>query len=145
MAEDARYLAFGPPGLDMQITVLSANPDDPLAIMLPVDRHLPARLKVAERLWRCLDKGECEPPGILTVQRRARLVETLRALDARMAGATIREIAAALFGSDRIPTGREWKAHDLRSRTKRLVDSGFALMRGGYRDLLRPPKADRDD
>lgn len=125
--------------------MFSADPDDPLGIILPIDRDLPARLDVAERLWRCLVKGECEPPGALTAQRRARLVDALRALDARMAGATIREIATELFGSDRVPVGREWKAHDLRSRTKRLVDSGFALMRGGYRDLLRPPKARRDD
>jgi hypothetical protein len=29
------------------------------------------------------------------------------------------------------------KLHDLRNRTIRLVQAGFALMRGGYRDLLR--------
>ena len=41
-----------------------------------------------------------------------------------------------LFGADRIPE-RAWKTHDLRNRTIRLVQSGLALMRGGYRDLLR--------
>jgi hypothetical protein len=141
--QSVHYLAFGPPGLDMQITAISANPTDPIAIILPIDHHLRARIAVAERLWRCIGKGDCEPPGILTSQRRARLVETLRALDGRMAGASIREIASELYGADRVPAGREWKSHDLRSRTKRLVGNGFALMRGGYRDLLRPPKADR--
>jgi hypothetical protein len=45
-------------------------------------------------------------------------------------------IAAVLFGAKRIPD-RTWKTHDLRNRTIRLVQSGLALMRGGYRDLLR--------
>ena len=45
-------------------------------------------------------------------------------------------IADVLFGAKRIPE-RAWKTHDLRNRTIRLVQAGFALMRGGYRDLLR--------
>jgi len=43
-----------------------------------------------------------------------------------------------LHGADRVPT-RGWKTHDLRNRTIRLVESGQALMRGGYFDLLRYP------
>jgi len=35
--------------------------------------------------------------------------------------------------------GRSWRAHDLRSRVIRLVQNGLAMMRGGYRALLRPP------
>jgi hypothetical protein len=60
----------------------------------------------------------------------------LRALDARAEGNTYRTIAEVLFGAKRIPE-RAWKTHDLRNRTIRLVQSGFALMRGGYRELLR--------
>lgn len=61
----------------------------------------------------------------------------LRALDGRLAGATYREIAQVLFSPKRIPE-RAWKTHDLRNQTIRLVQNGFALMRGGYRALLRP-------
>ncbi|HAR25926.1 MAG TPA: hypothetical protein DCS46_16425, partial [Bradyrhizobium sp.] len=61
----------------------------------------------------------------------------LRALDARTDGSTYREIAEVLFGAGRI-SERDWKTHDLRNRTIRLVQSGLALMRGGYRALLRP-------
>jgi len=35
---------------------------------------------------------------------------------------------------------RAWKTHDLRNRTIRLVQTGLALMRGGYRELLRPSR-----
>jgi hypothetical protein len=47
-----------------------------------------------------------------------------------------RAIAEGLFGAKHIPE-RAWKTHDLRNRTIRLVQSGFALMRGGFRELLR--------
>ena len=60
----------------------------------------------------------------------------LRALDARIDGATYRMIAEGLFGAKRIPE-RAWKTDDLRNRTIRLVKTGVALMHGGYRELLR--------
>jgi hypothetical protein len=47
-----------------------------------------------------------------------------------------RAIAESLFGAKHIPE-RAWKAHDLRNRTIRLVQSGFAMMRGGCRELRR--------
>jgi hypothetical protein len=72
----------------------------------------------------------------LSPQGRARLVLTLRALDARQQGNSYRTIAVVLFGLRQI-SERAWKTHDLRSRTIRLVQSGFALIRGGYLDLLR--------
>jgi hypothetical protein len=91
----------------------------------------------ARRLWRALNGKAPGPPfHILSSQRRQRLALALRALDARMDGNTYRAIADVLFGATRIPE-RAWKTHDLRNRTIRLVQSGFALMRGGYRDLLR--------
>jgi hypothetical protein len=61
----------------------------------------------------------------------------LRALDAWLAGNGYREIAIGLFGKERV-VGRSWKDNDLRSLIIRLVKSGIALMRGGYRALLRP-------
>ena len=60
----------------------------------------------------------------------------MRALDGWLAGHNYREIAEGLFGMERI-RGRSWKDHDLRSLTIRLVKNGIALMRGGYRALLR--------
>jgi hypothetical protein len=47
-----------------------------------------------------------------------------------------REIAEGLFGKERVGR-RPWKDSDLRSHIIRLVKSGMALMRGGYRALLR--------
>jgi hypothetical protein len=62
----------------------------------------------------------------------------MRALDAWLAGHSYREIAEGLYGKERVRS-RSWKNHDLRSHIIRLVKNGIALMRGGYRALLRPP------
>jgi hypothetical protein len=104
---------------------------------LPLDDDFDVRAHAARRLWRALNDRPPGPPSHqLSAQRRQRLALALRALDARMDGGTYREIAEVLFGSRRIPE-RSWKTHDLRNRTIRLVQSGFELMRGGYRALLR--------
>jgi hypothetical protein len=107
------------------------------AAKLPFDADIEIRAHAARRLWRALN-GLAAGPAFheLSPQRRQRLALALRALDAKAEGCTYRAIAAVLFGAKRIPE-RVWKTHDLRNRTIRLVQSGLALMRGGYRQLLR--------
>lgn len=70
-------------------------------------------------------------------------LHTLQALDATLAGASLREAAEGLFGAD---AAADWHADGgLRSRMRRLVRRGRALMRGGYRRLaqLAPPEKGR--
>ncbi|WP_247453232.1 DUF2285 domain-containing protein [Bradyrhizobium sp. 174] len=107
---------------------------------LPFDDDLEARAYAARRLWRAMN-GRAPGPAFhqLSKQRRERLGAAIRALDAHTAGGSYRIVAEALFGKRRIPD-RAWKTHDLRNRTIRLVQSGVALMRGGYRKLLRPER-----
>jgi hypothetical protein len=109
----------------------------PYTAVLPLDTDFEVRAHAARRLWRAIN-GRAPGPAFheLSSQRRERLILAVRALDGRMDGGTYRGIAEALFGKKRIPE-RAWKTHDLRNRTIRLVQSGFALMRGGYRELLR--------
>jgi hypothetical protein len=108
------------------------------AVELQLDRDFEFRAHAARRLWRTLNDRPPGPPlHVFSPQRRRRLALALRALDARMDGSTYREVAEVLFGAKQIPE-RAWKTHDLRNRTIRLVQTGFALMRGGYRALLRP-------
>jgi hypothetical protein len=109
----------------------------PYAAELPFDDDFEIRAHAARRLWRALNARPAGPAfHELSPQRRQRLALALRALDARVEGNSYRAIAEGLFGANRIPE-RAWKTHDLRNRTIRLVQSGFALMRGGYRALLR--------
>ena len=63
-------------------------------------------------------------------------LHTLQALDATLAGASLREVAEGLFGAEAVVAG--WHADGgLRSRVRRLVRRGLALMRGGYRRLAQ--------
>lgn len=107
------------------------------AAVLPLDSDFEVRAHAARRLSRAIN-GRVPGPAFheLSAQRRGRLVLAIRALDGRMEDSTYRAIAEVLFSKKRVPE-RAWKTHDLRNRTIRLVQSGFALMRGGYRELLR--------
>ena len=68
-------------------------------------------------------------------------LHTLQALDATLAGATLREVAEGLFGVDAVT---DWHSDGgLRSRVRRLVQRGDALMRGGYRRLAQLPPLEK--
>lgn len=112
------------------------------AAELPFDGNFDARAYAARQLWRAMN-GRAPGPAFhkLSKQRRERLSAAIRALDARSAGGSYRIVAEALFGKKSIPD-RAWKTHDLRNRTVRLVKGGLALVRGGYRKLLRPGRRD---
>lgn len=63
-------------------------------------------------------------------------LHTLQALDATLAGASLREVAEGLFGVDAVVAG--WYTDGgLRSKVRRLVRRGKALMDGGYRRLAQ--------
>ncbi|KRE89471.1 hypothetical protein ASG87_03825 [Frateuria sp. Soil773] len=69
---------------------------------------------------------------------RGALLEThtLQALDAALAGATLREVAEVLYGPVRVAA--DWHADSaLRAHVRRLAQRGAVLMRGGYRRLLQ--------
>ena len=60
-------------------------------------------------------------------------LHTLQTLDATLAGASLHQIAEGLFGVD---AAAGWYSDGgLRSKVRRLVRRGDALMRGGYRRL----------
>lgn len=69
-------------------------------------------------------------------RRVARWVEALRVHDALQAGASQREIAAALFGDARVAL--EWRgaSDSLRLRVQRLVRDARRMARGGFKSLL---------
>jgi hypothetical protein len=96
-----------------------------------------SRFHATRRFWRALNRRPAGPAfNELSPQRRQRLALAVRALDGRIEGNSYRALAEGLFGAKHIPE-RAWKTHDLRNRTIRLMQSGSALMPGGYRELLR--------
>lgn len=68
-------------------------------------------------------------------------LHSLQALDATLAGASLREVAEGLFGVD---AAANWYSDGgLRSKVRRLVHRGDALMRGGYRRLAQLPPLEK--
>ena len=68
-------------------------------------------------------------------------LHSLQALDATLAGASLREVAEGLFGVD---AAADWYSDGgLRSKVRRLVHRSDALMRGGYRRLAQLPPLEK--
>jgi len=135
---DGRHVIIHSEEGDLRLC-LAAPPGERLAVVMPLDDDLPIRAAAALRLWarmvgQAADGGE--PEAALTRQRLARLALMVRALDGHLAEASYREIAEVLFGAGRLER-EPWKTSSLRDRTIRLVKGGMALMRDGYRKLLR--------
>jgi hypothetical protein len=85
-----------------------------------LSRHRLARSSFAQR----------QPTHSARLHMRA-----LQALDGVLAGASQREIAAVLFGSE-VVTERWHSDGELRARVRYLIRRASALMNGGYRRLL---------
>ncbi len=108
----------------------------PLAALVPLDDIGLDRIEALSRLWRVVHDRPPIPDTRLTAQRRRRLRQMLQAIDGYLSGATYREIAAALYGAERVAS-EPWKTSSLRDSTISLVRDGRDLIDGGYRNLLR--------
>jgi hypothetical protein len=74
-------------------------------------------------------------------RRVTRWLTVLRVHDALSAGASQREIAAVLFGEERVAVDWRGRSDSLRSQVRRLVREARAIAAGGYRQLLRVRRA----
>ncbi|MER8705144.1 DUF2285 domain-containing protein [Mesorhizobium sp. M1088] len=143
---DPRNAQFGPEGLSIvhgegaaaiRLLLLGdAQPDQPLAALVPLDADGLDRIDAVTRLWRGLHGRRVFPDTRLTAQQRRRLRHMLQAVDGSMNGATYREIANVIYGAPRVAAD-SWKSSALRDSTIDLVKDGLAMIAGGYRKLLR--------
>jgi len=124
---------------DHQLWLPDKNPDQPLAVVIPLDDDLPLRAAGAVRLHRLLTANKAGPvpqSQALTAQQRQRLIQMLVALDGHLSKASYREIASVLFG-DSVTSEKGWKTHPIRGRTIRLVNYAMRMVNRGYLKLLR--------
>lgn len=96
-----------------------------------------ARLLPLRRLAGLLRTGRFLPALFPAERRIERLIDVLRVADALSSGASQREIAAVLFGSERVSSDWRIVSDSLRSRVKRLVRRARKTRANGYRQILR--------
>jgi hypothetical protein len=111
-----------------------------LAAIIPMDISAPRRAEATMRFWQHATYGRRRQHSGRS-QRSERLIPTLRALDGHLDGASYRAIADGLFTTSRIDA-ELWKTSPLRDRVIRMVRQGVSLMKGRYRNLLRPKNRD---
>jgi hypothetical protein len=115
---------------------------DKLAVGTQLDAHIVLddlardRVEAVQLFWSALRRHNATADPRLTRQRKRRLRDILRAVDARDQQASYRTIAEVLFPQHRIDAA-SWAGNALRETTIRLVRDGLKLVDGGYRALLR--------
>lgn len=142
-------LVAGWPGCAMRL-VLAPDLEDGMAFLYAVRASATpgARYRVFAATLDALAAATNIMPVVTTRSRptSTALLElhTLQALDATLAGASLREVAQGLFGVDAVVA--DWHADSaLRARVRRLVRRGDTLMRGGYRRLAQLPAPPLDE
>jgi hypothetical protein len=137
-SEDAGGIHIRLPG-DHQLWILDKRPDQPQAVVIPLDDDLPLRAASAVRLRRLITEDKDGPPPrshVLTAQQRKRLILMLRSLEGHLSKASYREIASALL-DPRVAREKAWKTHPIRAQTIRLVNDAMKMVNRGYLKLLR--------
>jgi len=132
-ASDGEHLILGAGRDEHQLWLPDPLPaGHPLGAIIPIDKLTPGRIAATQRFLRAI-KGQRPAAG---TKPNPRVVNTLRALDGHLSGAPYRVIAECIFGLSRV-SAEPWKTSSVRDATIRLVRSGVAMMRGGYRKFLR--------
>ena len=136
-----RHVIFADTEGDHRLAIHGADATRRPAVIIPFDEDFELRVGVLTRFYRRLCGKRADPPPRvlqLTPMRRARLILLLHTLDFRLSGARPREIAAALLDAEaaKLPA-IEWKSSATRRKANRLIKDALALMKGGYRKLLR--------
>jgi hypothetical protein len=138
--DQRHHILFTKDGRSLQLDI--TGPIDLTALRLATSAITPIsqrrlRLRSLERLADLAEHRALRSSLYPPEPRSSRLVKVLLALDGWLSGSTQRDIAIALFGEGRVE--RDWvdPADHLRDQTRRAINRGRALMRGGYFQLLK--------
>lgn len=140
---DGRHVVLGDRDGPHHLWLRATPRDQPLAYVIVRDAAIELRRRLAWRLDRRLagappsrTHGAFRPAPF----QRRRLNLLLDILDLSLTAPerpTSHEIARRLvYPGMTIGRGMDWKSSTERRRTQRLIGEAFALMRGGYRQLL---------
>ncbi|OHV86703.1 hypothetical protein ORS3428_22950 [Mesorhizobium sp. ORS 3428] len=138
-ADGRQHVLFEERGRTLQLTVLGASLRKPVRLSSTVlwpSEEVKTRLYGLECLNGLRSGGRLPARFYPAEPRRSRLRDVLHALDASIAGAPHREIAAAVYGTSRVE--RDWgdPRDHLRDMVRRAIKRGRLLMNGGYKQSL---------
>ncbi|MEQ8395870.1 MAG: DUF2285 domain-containing protein [Thalassobaculum sp.] len=134
-----QHLLFHDSERALQLAVHGSSVFVPVRLMVDIvaePGHVRHRLVAIEAFNAVLATGAIPASSFPAEPRGRRLRVVLQALDGWLAGATNREIAAALFGRRRVDADWRDPRDHLRDQVRRAIRRGRALMAGGYRRLL---------
>lgn len=138
--DGTQHLFFRDSGQFLQVFVQNAELTEQVHLLseaIHSPNILKHQLHAIERFNVLIEGGTLRRTPFSPNFRSQRLCSALRVLDGRLAGASYRDIAVALFGPDRV--NDDWNAGSdhLKNRIRRAAQRGNFLMQGGYRELLK--------
>jgi hypothetical protein len=127
-----------PPAVTRAVLDPDVGTDEPYAFLIPAGEHIQSRCRAVNEFSVSYHSGQSGKPKD-TPNRPARSalthMRTLQAFDGVRSGASQREIAGAIFGSDVVNV--EWSPDsELRAQIRYFLRRGNTLAESGYRTLL---------
>ncbi|MBU2031536.1 MAG: DUF2285 domain-containing protein [Alphaproteobacteria bacterium] len=138
--EDGWHGVWQVDGVAHQFWLQEAAPDAAAiyTVMVPIDAVYDLRSHATRRFLRALHGRRPGPVfRVMPPQLRQFHTLSLRALDARLRGESIRTIAEVLLGFR--GSKEDWENDPRRNQARRLAAHGIKMMKGGYRILLQYP------
>ncbi len=135
-----QHVLFHCSGASMQLRISGASVLQPVHLLTDAASHtadLKSRLRRLAQFKELRTTGRCEFAEPVPKARADRLRLVLQALDGFLEGATLREIAIALFGAERVERDWDDDHRHLKDRARRAVARGKWLMEGGYKTYLK--------
>jgi hypothetical protein len=112
--------------------------DEPYAFSVPAGNQVQTRCRAVNEFvasYHTTHERHAKHPVVRPSRSALTHMRVLQALDGSRAGASQRDIAAAIFGASHVNTS--WAPDsELRAQTRYLLKRGEALAKGGYRTLL---------
>jgi hypothetical protein len=135
------HVIVGEAGAEHRLWLPDGRPPKGAALQAEIvcDAYVPERAAALLRFWRWVALRQKLRLLPKVTERQRRFARMLVAVDATRAGANYREVAELLLGVKRVAS--EWhRLTPLRDPIRTLVGNGRALVKGGYRLLLKPPR-----
>jgi hypothetical protein len=138
--DGTRHILFAENGRWLQLAVRGASDGDRLHLLTTAiigPAHLARRVLLLRRLSGLVAHKTLEQVHFPPDPHSRRLGLIVQALDGRLAAASYREIAIALFGEQRVKADWTDTRGHLRDQVRRAIRRGFFLTRGGYLAYLK--------